>query len=118
MDLFEAHRKGFPLVAETEEGGARLLAEIFQIPGGVAFADTGWPNATSHAFHVLRGQVKDDDSGWRIGSTLIRSAFYGERLQAEHVDWLVMKEVLGPRATRDACWAEIERSGILESSAA
>lgn len=116
MDLLKAHSEGLPLVIETGIGGARLMAEIFLLPDrpGVVFVDIGWPASVSHAYHVVEGEVRETDEGWRIGDKRVRVAFPGERLYAEHQEWLRIVPALGDAGTRERCWADILQSGVLE----
>lgn len=116
MDLFDASKKGLPLVAVTSEGGDRLIAELFRNPaaaGEVVFADTGWPSASSHPFHVLDGKVRETEEGWMVGDTVIRIAFEGEQLYLDWQEWQRYRASEGKAFDRDACWREIERDGIL-----
>lgn len=119
MDLFEAHRKGLPLVAETEHGGARLIAEFFDLKArmpvsGIVFADTGWPNATSNPFHILEGEISEDDDGWLVGSVRIRIAAEGEPLYANWHAWLAYRAGEGKEFDRDRCLSEILRADLFE----
>lgn len=116
MDLFDAHKKGLPLVAETRQGGARLLAEIFTNPemaDELAVADAGWPTASGHPFHILEGKVRETEEGWTVGDTPIRLAFEGEQLHEDWKAWQAYRAADGKAFDREACWRAIERSGIL-----
>lgn len=115
MDLFEAHRRAYPLVVESDAGGSRPIAELFAIPGGVVFADVGWQQVGVHPFHVLLGEIRAGEDDWRVGDARIRIAFEGEQLFDELARWRRWRaSAAGARYTPDLCLAEIRRSGILD----
>lgn len=85
MTLFEAYERGLPLVIEIDADNARLAAALADLGDGrVFFADIGWPESSSHPFHVLQGRAAETAEGWRIGRIPVRVAAAGEQL---HQDW-------------------------------
>lgn len=109
MDLFEARDRKFPLVIDTIAGGERLMAEFFRLKsGGIVFADIGWPEASSHPFHVIRGKPREIEDGWAIGEHAIRIAFSGEQFFVDWTDWLAWRASPRGRAfDRQRCLAEL-----------
>ena len=91
MDLFEAHKEGWPLVIDTGDGGERLMAELFEHPQGIVFADIGWPDSPGHPFHTIEGDVVRVGE-WRVGQHEIRVAFEGEKLYKEWLRWQAWRE--------------------------
>ena len=114
MDLLDAHAKGLPLVIETGEGGDRLAAEIFRTAGGIAFADIGWPDATWNPYHLLDGDVRETDDGWRVGDTPVRIAFDGEQLFNDWADWNAWRgSDSGAKFDRERCLEELRLQGLV-----
>jgi len=114
LDLFEAFDKGMPLVIDVGGGNERLIAELFELPGGIVFADIGWPVATWHPFHVVDGAISGDGP-WQVGSNEIRVAFGGEQLFEDWQAWQRYRATdEGQRYTHELAWGEINLSGILQ----
>lgn len=70
-ELIRHSEAGAWLVAEGH-GGTRPIAELFEHPEGLIYADTGWPEIGQHPFHVLRGTVEGQDPRWTVGNWVIR----------------------------------------------
>lgn len=108
---------------DTGEGGERLMAEVFALSEfgqshGIVFADVGWPEATSHPFHIVPGRITEDEEGWRVGDRQVRIAFEGEQLNASWGLWQQWRSNAGKAFDRAACVEEIKLSGILDTAAA
>jgi hypothetical protein len=119
LDLFDAHRKGLPLVIDTGMGGERLMAEVFALSefgqgAGIVFADTGWPDPGSHPFHIIPGEITEDDDDWRVGDRPVRIAFEGEQL---YESWQLWKQ-LASDSDRAQCLGAIKHSGIMATAEA
>jgi hypothetical protein len=114
LGLFEARDRGFPLVIDTVEGGERLMAEFFRLKsGGIVFADIGWPEASSHPFHVIRGKARETEDGWAVGEHPVRIAFAGEQLFADWKDWQAWRA--SPRGLafdRQCCLKDMRAQGF------
>lgn len=117
MELFNAFEKGLPLVIDVGGGNERLIAELFKQPGGIAFADIGWPDATWHPFHVVDGEISGDGP-WFVGGHEIRVAFEGEQLFEDWQNWQRYRATdEGQRYTHELARDEINRSGLLQAAA-
>lgn len=100
-----------PLAIDTgaDAGGERLIAELFEHPRGILFADVGWPGATWHAFHVVEGDlVRTGD--WRVGQWPIRPVIEGEPL---YEDWRAWRDsAAGRGADRARAEASARADGL------
>jgi hypothetical protein len=54
-----ASEEGKLVTVETENGGERIAAHLFIMPGGFIFADMGWnePLNSSHPLHYMEGEM-------------------------------------------------------------
>ena len=67
--LFEASRKGTPLIIDHPAAGVRPVGGVWPHPRGIVFADVAWnspENDTGHTFHVIEG--KFDPGLWKCGT--------------------------------------------------
>lgn len=116
VDLLQAPRKWW--VIEIEPGHERVMAEVFEHPRGIIFADIGWsaPANPTHPFHVIEGELVADGAEFRIGPARIFEIDEGHPLAYDWMAWLF--EQGGPEAraaSREACARAIQASGLLQA---
>jgi hypothetical protein len=60
MENFErSSQEGKKIIIETVNGGDRVAAHLFIVPGGFIFADMGWDDSTyaGHPFHYIKCEI-------------------------------------------------------------
>ncbi len=99
---------------EMAQDNLRLIAEVFQGPGGLVFADIGWndPLRSVHPFHFVPGQVTLDEAGYLIGAIRIVEIAEGHSLYPTWLDWLRWKSFAGQSASRASCRLAIQSEGL------
>ena len=63
----QASAKGKILIIDHPDGGRRVAAHVFDMPGGgVVFMDSGWtdPLGASHPGHLVAAEFMPFDQGW------------------------------------------------------
>ena len=66
MNLFEAETKNLSLVIVHPIGGTRNIAALFEVNGGIVFADVGWNTPGGrHPVHFVEGKVTGEGP-WKI----------------------------------------------------
>src|SRR5215472_2966588 len=103
MTVFEAFDAGTPLAIEMAPDNVRPIAALFPHPRGLIFADTGWPDATSHPFHVVKGEVHGEGP-WYIGAVRVREITHGDSLAEAWHTWQAYRQ------SPDGQWATPERA--------
>ncbi|MFC1681794.1 hypothetical protein ACFL1S_08490 [Pseudomonadota bacterium] len=64
LNIAEYSKAGKRVVIDLGDNHLRLASDVFEIPGGLVFADSGWPDAAGrHPFHVLKGEVEFEELG-------------------------------------------------------
>lgn len=93
-------------VFELASDNRRVIAEAFPLEHGVAFADIGWdtPDGAGQPFHFVRGELKDDGEGFKVGDARIVPITEEDALAWEWVNWVNYRgTAAGKSATREAC---------------
>jgi hypothetical protein len=103
MTVFEAFDAGIPLGIEMAPDNHRAIAALFPHPQGIIFADTGWPGATWHPFHVVEGKVHGDGP-WFVEEIRIREIDHGDPLAEAWNRWMAY------RASPEGQWATPARA--------
>jgi hypothetical protein len=82
-----------PVVIRVRENIERVIAEIFEHPDGIIFADVGYcaPLYSGHPFHLVEGKVTGNGP-WKVGKATIRTATEDEVYFNEWRKWLIAKE--------------------------
>ena len=120
MELSEAIRRRIPLLIDHPIGGARPIAELFEIDGGIAFADCGWARTSNNPFHAVMGRVEVREDDWLVGDGSIRVCTEADGgAWDDQQAWRAWRDTAeGKPYDRDRCWTEIQRSGALEPAPA
>jgi hypothetical protein len=109
----ELNRPGKWWVIELAPDNRRVMAELFEHPNGIVFADIGWDDQghSGHPFHVIEGELERKGNGFRVGQARIIEIEEDDPLCGEWLGWVnYIKSAAGRRATREACLAAIASS--------
>jgi hypothetical protein len=111
MSLVEQlNRPGRWWVIEMAPDNRRVMAQVFEHPNGIVFADIGWDDNgySGHPFHVIEGELKIDGNGYCVGQVRIIEIEEDDPLCLEWLGWVnYINSAAGHRATREACLAAI-----------
>ena len=108
------------LVIAVDDENWRVIAEIFEHPLGIVFADIGWPEATWHPFHIIKGTLTQTEAsapGWTIGNSWIHRVAdtYDSSIPYQHREWRKYRDSPeGKKFDREACLREIQKDGMFE----
>jgi hypothetical protein len=97
-------------IIELAPDNRRIVAEIFEHPNGIVFADIGWddPQYSGHPFHIIEGELKKDGSCYRVGKVRIVEIGEDDPLAWNWLEWVnYIGTTEGRFATRKACLAAI-----------
>ena len=98
----------------------RVMAEVFEHPKGIVFADIGWPTASWHPFHIIKGTLTRTERpgpGWTIGDSWVHRVAdtLEPSISYEHRQWRRWRESAeGRKFDREACLREIQKDGMFE----
>lgn len=87
--LSKAIEDRVPLYFDAGDGRDRYMAEVFEIPDGIAWVDPGWQaDFMGHPVHKLTGEIKQiADYEWQIGDVTIGRTVPGLQSWGQREIW-------------------------------
>lgn len=106
---FRAHRRGVPLFI-SEGIGKHVIAELFQLPGKIVYAEAFWPR--DGVFRVVPGTVERGADGWQIGPCTIRRIGAEPDLLYVWQQWRAWRVAQDTDYNRERAWDAILERGV------